>query len=53
MAARRKVKPLLRFCEEQEQWDRGLCKATGLAIGRWLTDGETDLRRPIRSLTQR
>lgn len=27
-------------------------KTTGLAIGKWLTDGEVNLSRPIRSLTQ-
>jgi hypothetical protein len=52
VAARRKVKPLLRFCEEQKQWDRELCKETGLAIGQWLTDGEVDLSRSVRSLTR-
>jgi hypothetical protein len=52
MAARRKAVKPSPFRQEQDEWDRQLWKATGLAIGKWLTDSEINLGRPIRSLTQ-
>ncbi len=51
MASRRKPVTTSALRQEQEAWDRELWAATGLAIGKWLTDGNIDLRRPIRSLT--
>ena len=39
------------YRQEQDEWDRQLWKATGLAIGRWLLDANINLSRPIASLT--
>jgi hypothetical protein len=51
MAARRKEVKASPFRQEQDEWDRRLWKATGLAIGQWLIDARINLSRPIQSLT--
>jgi len=38
------------FQQEQDEWQRKMWETVALSMGRWLTDAQTDLGRPIRSL---
>jgi hypothetical protein len=41
------------FQQEQDEWQRKMWEEVALSVGRWLTDAQVDLSRPIRSLKQR